>query len=243
MTIANKVVVITGAGTGIGRATAVHLGSLGAKVVLGARREAQIAEVAEDIRAAGGEAVYRATDVTKVEEVKALVSLAIERFGRLDVMINNAGVAPLSRLDEGKVGEWEAMIDVNLRGVLNGIAAALPAFEAGGGHIVNVVSTAGLKIVPTMGVYAATKNAVRTLTEALRQESRAGLRVTEISPGFVATNLGDSMPEGPAKEAVAARMKDIALPPEAVAKAIAYALEQPPEVEIGSIVIRPTVQD
>lgn len=243
MTIANKVVVITGAGSGIGRATAVHLGSLGARVVLGARREAQIAEVAEGIRADGGEAAYRATDVTKGEEVKALVALAVERFGRLDVMINNAGVAPLSRLDEAKVDEWQAMIDVNLRGVLNGIAAALPAFEAGGGHIVNVVSTAGLKIVPTMGVYAATKNAVRTLTEALRQESQAGLRVTEISPGFVATNLGDSMPEGPAKQAVAARMKDIALPPEAVAKAIAYALEQPSEVEIGSIVIRPAVQD
>lgn len=243
MTIANKVVVITGAGTGIGRATAVHLGSLGAKVVLGARREAQIAEVAEGIREAGGEAVHLATDVTKVEAVKALVNLAVERFGRLDVMINNAGVAPLSRLDEGKVDEWEAMIDVNLRGVLNGIAAALPAFEEGGGHIVNVVSTAGLKIVPTMGVYAATKNAVRTISEALRQESQAGLRVTEISPGFVATNLGDSMPEGPMKEAIAARMKEIALPAEAVAKAIAYAIDQAPEVEIGSIVIRPTVQD
>ncbi len=243
MTIANKVVVITGAGTGIGRATAVHLGALGAKVVLGARREAQIAEVAEGIRVAGGEAEYRATDVTHVEDVKALVSLAVERFGRLDVMINNAGVAPLSRLDEGKVDEWEAMIDVNLKGVLNGIAAALPAFEKDSGHIVNVVSTAGLKIVPTMGVYAATKNAVRTISEALRQESTTGLRVTEISPGFVSTNLGDSMPEGAVKTAMVARMKEIALPPEAVAKAIAYAIDQPPEVEIGSIVIRPTVQD
>lgn len=243
MTIADKVVVITGAGSGIGRATALHLASLGAKVVLGARREPQIAEVVERIRAEGGEAEYRVADVTKVEDVKALVQCALDRFGRLDVMINNAGVAPLSRLGEAKVSEWGAMIDVNLRGVLNGIAAALPAFEAGGGHVVNVVSTAGLKIVPTMGVYAATKNAVRTLTEALRQESQAGLRVTEISPGFVATNLGDSMPEGPAKEAVAARMKEIALPAEAVAKAIAYALDQPPEVEIGSIVIRPAVQD
>lgn len=243
MTIAGKVVVITGAGTGIGRATAVHLGSLGARVVLGARRQAQIAEVAEGIRAAGGEADYRATDVTRVEEVKALVGLAVERFGRVDVMINNAGVAPLSRLDEAKVDEWEATIDVNLKGVLNGIAAVMPVFAAGGGHIVNVVSTAGLKIVPTMGVYAATKNAVRTLTEALRQESTTGLRVTEISPGFVATNLGDSMPEGPIKAAMAARMQEIALPAEAVAKAIAYAIDQPPEVEIGSIVIRPTVQD
>ena len=243
MSIAGKVVVVTGAGSGIGRATAVHLGSLGAKVVLGARREAPIAEVAEQIRAAGGEAVHRATDVTRAEEVKALVALAVERFGRVDVMVNNAGVAPLSRLDEGKMSEWDAMVDVNLRGVLNGIAAALPVFEKGGGHIVNVVSTAGLKIVPTMGVYAATKNAVRTLTEALRQESTAGLRVTEISPGFVATNLGKSMPEGPVKAAMAARMKEIALPAEAVAKAIAYTIDQPPEVEIGSIVIRPTVQD
>lgn len=243
MTIAGKVVVITGAGSGIGRATAVHLGSLGARVVLGGRRQGPIAEVAEAIRAAGGEAVHRATDVTRAEEVTALVALAVERFGRLDVMINNAGVALLSRLDEGKLDEWQAMIDINLKGVLYGIAAALPAFAAGGGHIVNVVSTAGLKIVPTMGVYAATKNAVRTLSEALRQESQTGLRVTEISPGFVATNLGDSMPEGPAKAAVAARMQEIALPPDAVAKAIAYAIDQPPEVEIGSIVIRPTVQD
>lgn len=243
MTIAGKVVVITGAGSGIGRATAVHLGSLGARVVLGARRDGPIAEVAEGIRAAGGEAVHRATDVTRAEEMKALVGLAVERFGRVDVMINNAGVAPLSRLDEAKVDEWEATIDVNLRGVLNGIAAVMPVFAEGGGHIVNVVSTAGLKIVPTMGVYAATKNAVRTLTEALRQESTTGLRVTEISPGFVATNLGDSMPEGPIKAAMAARMQEIALPADAVAKAIAYAIDQPPEVEIGSIVIRPTVQD
>ncbi len=243
MTIANKVVVITGAGSGIGRATALHLGSLGAKVVLGARREAEIAGVAERIRAEGGAADHRVTDVTQGEAVKALVEHAVERFGRLDVMVNNAGIAPLSRLDERKLAEWEAMIDVNLRGVLNGIAAALPAFEPGGGHIVNVVSTAGLKIGPAMGLYAATKNAVRTLTEALRQESTNGLRVTEISPGFVSTNLGDSMPEGPIKEAMAARMQEIALPAEAVAKAIAYAIDQPPEVEIGSIVIRPTVQD
>ncbi|MCM5554091.1 SDR family oxidoreductase [Pleomorphomonas sp. NRK KF1] len=243
MTIANKVVVITGAGSGIGRATALHLGSLGAKVVLGARREAEIAGVAERIRAEGGAADHRVTDVTQAEAVAALVGRAVERFGRLDVMVNNAGIAPLSRLDEGKVAEWEAMIDVNLRGVLNGIAAALPAFETGGGHIVNVVSTAGLKVGPAMGLYAATKNAVRTLTEALRQESTSGLRVTEISPGFVSTNLGDSMPEGPIKEAMMARMQEIALPAEAVAKAIAYAIDQPPEVEIGSIVIRPTVQD
>jgi len=243
MTIEGKVVVITGGGSGIGRATALHLASLGARVVLGARREGQIAEVAERIRAAGGEAVHRATDVTRAGDVTALVRHGLDRFGRVDVMVNNAGVAPLSRFDAVKVEEWEAMIDVNLRGVLYGIAAALPVFERDGGHIVNVVSTAGLKIVPTMGVYAATKNAVRTLTEALRQESRTGLRVTEISPGFVATNLGDSMEEGPLKEAMAARMQEIALPPEAVAKAIAYAIDQPPEVEIGSIVIRPTVQD
>lgn len=243
MTIADKVVVITGAGSGIGRATALHLGALGAKVVLGGRRDGPIAEVAGRIRAEGGAATHLATDVTQAEAVTALVAHAVASFGRLDVMINNAGIAPLSRLDAGKVGEWEAMIDVNLRGVLHGIAAALPAFETGGGHIVNVVSTAGLKIGPAMGLYAATKNAVRTLTEALRQESTTGLRVTEISPGFIATDLGDSMPEGPIKQAMAARMQEIALPPEAVAKAIAYAIDQPPEVEIGSIVIRPTVQD
>lgn len=244
MTIENKVVVITGAGSGIGRATALHLASRGAKVVLGARREGQIAEVAGRIRAAGGEAAYRATDVTRAEDVEALVKRGVDEFGRVDVMISNAGVAPLSRFEAVKVAEWEAMIDVNLKGVLHGIAAVLPIFQRqASGHIVNVVSTAGLKILPTMGVYAATKNAVRTLTEALRQEAGPRLRVTEISPGFVATSLGDSMEEGPLKAAMAARMDEIALPPEAVAKAIAYALEQPPEVEIGSIVIRPTAQD
>ncbi|WP_370677468.1 SDR family oxidoreductase [Pleomorphomonas sp. PLEO] len=244
MTIENKVVVITGAGSGIGRATALHLGSRGAKVVLGARREAPIAEVAERIRAAGGEAIFRVTDVSRAGEVEALVKAGGEHFGRVDVMINNAGVSPLSRFEAVKVADWDAMIDVNLKGVLHGIAAVLPIFQRqGSGHIVNVVSTAGLKIVPTMGVYAATKNAVRTLTEALRQEAGAKLRVTEISPGMVATNLADSMGDQALKAAIEARMGEIALPPEAVAKAIAYAIDQPPEVEIGSIVIRPTAQD
>ncbi|WP_102958835.1 SDR family oxidoreductase [Mangrovicella endophytica] len=244
MGIADKVVVITGAGSGIGRATALHLAASGAKVVLGARREEQIAGVAAEIEAAGGQAAFRRTDVTRRDEVEALVQLACERFGRLDVLVNNAGIGPISRFDALKVEDWDAMIDVNIRGVLHGIAAALPIFgRQKSGHIVNIVSTAGLKIVPTMGVYAATKNAARTITEALRQESGPNLRVTEISPGFVATDFAASMTDETVRSSIQARMDTMAMPPEAIARAVAFAIEQPPEVEIGSIVVRPTAQD
>lgn len=172
VTIENKTVAITGAGRGIGRATAIHLAARGARLVLGARSEMEIAAVAGEIEAAGGEAIYRATDVTRRADLDALVAFACERFARLDVFVNNAGIGPLSRFDALQVDDWNAMIDVNLKGALYGIAAALPVFSRqDSGHIVNVISTAGIKIVPTMGVYAATKNALRTATEALRQES------------------------------------------------------------------------
>lgn len=244
MSITDKVVVITGAGSGIGRATALHLGSRGARIVLGARREERIAEIAGQIEGAGGAAAFRATDVTRRDEVEALVALARERFGRMDVLINNAGIGPISRFDALRVEDWDAMIDVNIRGVLYGIAAALPVFGAqGGGHVINVVSTAGLKITPTMGVYAATKNAVRTITEALRQEAGPTLRVTEVSPGFVATDFASSMTDEAVRSAIQAGMDSFAIPPDAVARAIAFAIDQPPEVDVGSIVIRPTAQD
>ena len=239
-----KVVVITGAGSGIGRATAMLLAARGCRLVLGGRREAQLAAVAAEIESAGGLAIFRRADVTRPAALEALVALACDRFGRLDVLVNNAGIGPISRFDALKVEDWDAMIDINIRGVLHGIAAALPVFRRqGSGHVVNVVSTAGLKIVPTMGVYAATKNAVRTITEALRQEAGPQLRVTEVSPGMVATDFADSMTDEAAKAAIQDRLAAIAMSPDAIARGIAFAIEQPPEVEVGSIVIRPTAQD
>lgn len=192
----------------------------------------------------GGDAVCIQTDVTKRDDLARLVTLAREQYGRLDVLVSNAGTGPLSRFDDLKLDEWDMMIDVNLRGVLHGIAAALPVFRAqGSGHFINVVSTAGLKIVPLQGVYAATKNAVRTINEALRQEAGDKLRVTGVSPGFVKTNFADSMSDPKVKASIAERMEQIAIPPEAIARAIAYAIEQPAEVDVGDIVVRPTAQD
>lgn len=244
MSMEDKVVVITGAGSGIGRATALHLASRGGRIVLGARREERIAAVAAEIEAAGGEAVFRRTDVTRREDLEGLVRLACDRFDRLDVLVNNAGIGPISRFDALRVDDWDAMIDVNIKGVLYGIAAALPVFaRQRGGHIVNVISTAGLKIIPTMGVYAATKNAVRTITEALRQEAGPTLRVTEVSPGMTATDFADSMTDEAVKTAMRARSEAIAIPPDAIARAIAFAIEQPPDVDVGSVVIRPTAQE
>lgn len=245
MTIENKIVAITGAGRGIGRATAIHLAARGAQLVLGARSEVEIAAAAEEIEVAGGKAVYRATDVTRRADLSALVGLACERFGRLDVMVNNAGIGPISRFDALKVEDWDAMIDVNLKGALYGIAAALPVFSRqGGGHVVNVISTAGIKIVPTMGVYAATKNALRTATEALRQEAGPNLRVTEVSPGFIDTTFADASITDPNIKATIQRRKEtLAISPDAIARAIAFAIDQPSDVEIGSIVVRPTAQD
>ena len=244
MTIQNKIVAITGAGRGIGRATALHLAARGAHLVLGARSEAEIAAVANEIAESGGEAVYRATDVTERADLEALVHLACERFRRLDVLVNNAGIGPISRFDALRVKDWDAMIDVNLRGTLYGIAAALPVFaRQQRGHFVNVLSTAGIKIVPTMGVYAATKNALRTVTEALRQESGPHLRVTEVSPGFIDTSFAASITDPGVKAAVQKRKEELAISPDAIARAVAFAIEQPDDVEIGSIVVRPTAQD
>lgn len=245
MTIKSKIVAITGAGRGIGRATAMHLASQGARLVLGARSESELAAVAREIEDNGGEAVFRSTNVTERADLEGLVSLARERFGRMDVIVNNAGIGPISRFDALRVADWDAMIDVNLKGALYGIAAALPLFAAqGSGHVVNVVSTAGLKIVPTMGVYAATKNALRTATEALRQESGGGLRVTEVSPGFIDTTFTDTSVADPiVREAIGRQKRALAISPDAIARAIAFAIEQPADVEIGSIVVRPTAQD
>ena len=236
--VEGKVVVITGASSGIGEATARTLAARGARVVLGARGEDRLRALADEI---GG--AYAVTDVAEREDLVRLVGVARERFGRLDVLVSNAGIAHSARIDDLDVEDWDAMIDTNLRGVLYGVAAALPIFrEQGGGHLVNTISTAGLKIVPMQGVYAATKNAVRTFMEALRQENVPGLRITNVSPGFVRTSIADGMAEGEAKDEIRRRMETLAIPPEAIARAIAFAIEQPHDVEVGDLVVRPTAQ-
>src|ERR1700678_1796982 len=242
--IDGKVVAITGASSGIGEATALELAARGAAVVLGARRTDRLKAVAERINASGGRAEALPVDVTRRSDLDQLVATAVERFDRLDVLVSNAGIARIGPVAELDVDSWNAMIDVNLRGVLHGIAAALPVFRRQGrGHFVTTVSTAGLKIVPTMAVYAATKNAVRTLMEALRQESTDGvLRTTSISPGFVDTELDSSIDDAAVRAQIRTNMSAFGLPPGAVARAIAFAIEQPDDVEIGDITIRPTVQ-
>src|SRR5882724_11585457 len=192
--IKDKVVVITGASSGIGEATALLLAERGAKVVLGARGSDGLEALPARIAASGGKAAYARTDVKRREDVSNLVGLAIERYGKLDVLVNNAGIAPISLLDELRVDDWEEMIDVNIKGVLYGIAAALPVFRKQGfGHFVNTASTAGLITSPTMAVYSGTKFAVRAISEGLRQEAGDKLRVTIISPGFVHTNLAEAV--------------------------------------------------
>ncbi|MDJ1499620.1 SDR family oxidoreductase [Xanthocytophaga agilis] len=243
-TLEGKVIAITGASSGIGEATALLLAEKGAKVVLGARRTERLQSLSDRIEAAGGSCIWLEADVTQRNDLQKLVDLACERFGTLDVIINNAGVGQLSRIDELDVEGWEQMIDVNLKGVLYGIAAAMPVFlKQGSGHIVNVISTSGIKIVPTQGVYAGTKNAVRTITEALRQESAGQVRVTGISPGFVQTEMPNAMKNVTMKNAIRDTMESIAISPQAIARAIAFAIEQPADVEIGDLVIRPSVQN
>src|SRR6476661_8075577 len=192
--IKDKVVVITGASSGIGEATALLLAERGAKVVLGARRSDRLEALAARIADAGGAAAYARTDVRRRDDLSDLVKLACERYGKLDVLVNNAGIGPISLLDDLRVEDWEEMIDVNIKGVLYGIAAALPVFRKQGfGHFVNIASTAGHKTIPTMAVYSGTKFAVRAISEGLRQEAGDKLRVTIISPGFVRTNFTESM--------------------------------------------------
>ncbi|MGF1425687.1 SDR family oxidoreductase [Kitasatospora sp. LaBMicrA B282] len=241
--IEGKVVAITGASSGIGEATALLLAERGARVVLGARRTERLRDLATRITQRGGQAAWTAVDVTRRADLAALVALAHERFGRLDVLVANAGIGPLSPLDELRVDDWEAMVDVNLKGVLYGIAAALPVFRAqGGGHFVHVVSTAGLRVVPDQAVYAATKNAVRTLSEGLRQEAGETVKVTVISPGFVRTDFIDSVPDHQVRAELAARKDKFAIPPEAVGETIAFAIAQPATVDVNDIVVRPTAQ-
>jgi NADP-dependent 3-hydroxy acid dehydrogenase YdfG len=243
--IQGKVVAITGASSGIGEATARLLAERGASVVLGARRTDRLDDIVRRIRKDGGRASARSVDVTRREDLDGLVQQAVDEFGRLDVLVSNAGIARLSPVADIDVDGWQAMIDVNLNGVLNGLAAALPVFRRQGeGHLVTTVSTSGLQIVPTQAVYAATKNAVRTLLEGLRKESTDGvLRTTSVSPGYVRTELIDSMDMSPeVREEVQRNMAQLGIDADAVARTIVFAIEQPRDVEIGEIVVRPTRQ-
>jgi NADP-dependent 3-hydroxy acid dehydrogenase YdfG len=236
--IKGKVIVITGASSGIGEAAASLLAERGAKVVVGARRTERLEKLAAGIKAKGGEAAFRAVDVAKRADVKAFVEFAKAKFGQVDVLINNAGVMPLSLMSEVKVDEWDRMIDVNIRGVLNGIAAVLPDMKArGNGQIINVASIAAHAVVPTGAVYCATKYAVWAISDGLRQEN-PDVRVTTISPGVVATELGDDISDQGAKDFLV-ELRKTALKPDAIARAIAYAVEQPDEVDVSEVIVRP----
>ncbi|MEV2211197.1 SDR family oxidoreductase [Streptomyces sp. NPDC050997] len=245
LSLHGKIVAITGASSGIGEATARLLAQRGATVVLAARRSERIDAIAQEVREQGGRAATCVVDVTKAEDLQRLVATTIDQYGRIDVLVNNAGIAPISPLADLDTESWSAMIDVNLRGMLNGVAAALPAFrEQGSGHLVSIVSVAGLSgVSPSMAVYAATKNAVRTVHEGLRRESTDGVvRTTAISPGYIRTDLADSMADPNIREQTRKNMDAVGIPPAAVARAVAFAIEQPSDVEIGEINVRPTVQ-
>ncbi|WP_416066481.1 SDR family oxidoreductase [Rhizobium sp. ZK1] len=242
--IKDKIIAITGASSGIGEASALLLAERGAKIVLGARRTEKLQALARRIKEQGGDAIYHTVDVKKRADLEALVGLARDTYGTLDVLINNAGIGPISPMDELRVEDWEEMIDVNIKGPLYGIAAALPVFRRQGfGHFVNTLSTAGITIKPTMAVYAGTKNAMRTIAEGLRQEAGPNLRVTNISPGFIRTNFADSLTSPAVKAGITRSMEEMAITPDAIARAIAFAIEQPADVDVGDIVIRPTAQE
>ncbi|MEK4437877.1 MULTISPECIES: SDR family oxidoreductase [Paenibacillus] len=241
--IKGKVVVITGASSGIGEAAALLLAERGAKIVLGARGTDRLEALAKRITERGSEAIYMSCDVQRREDMSNLVSLAYEQYGKLDVFINNAGIMPISPLDELRVEDWESMIDINMKGVLYGIAAALPVFRKQGfGHFVNTASTAGHKTVPNQSVYSGTKFAVRAISEGMRQEAGKQLRVTIISPGIVQTNFTESVTNKEVRNRLAAIRDELAMPPNAVARAIAFAIEQPDDIDVNEIVIRPTAQ-
>lgn len=243
--IQGKVVVITGASSGVGESTARLLAGNGAKVVLGARRKDRIDAVVKDITAKGGSALGFKSDVTKRGDVEALVKGAIDKHGRIDVIVNNSGIMPIAPMAAIKVEEWDRMIDVNIKGLLYGVAAVLPIMQKQKqGHIINIASVAGIKVFAPGGtVYSATKFAVRAVTEGLRMEHKAdNIRCTIISPGAVATEL----PESSSEEATRKNLREfykMAIPANSIASAIAYAIEQPADVEIDEIVIRPTAQD
>ena len=243
--IEGKVVVITGASSGLGEATARHLSALGASVVLGARRIDRLRSLADELTGRDGKALAVEADVTRVDQVKALVDAAVRTFGRIDVMINNAGLMPQSLLERLKIDEWDRMIDVNIKGVLYGIAAALPHMTAQkSGHFINVSSVAGHKVRPGGTVYSATKHAVRVISEGLRQEVKPyNIRTTVISPGAVDTELPDTITDPEVAAAMRKFYDDMAIPADSFARAVVFAMSQPEDVDVNEILFRPTRQE
>jgi NADP-dependent 3-hydroxy acid dehydrogenase YdfG len=243
--IAGKVVVVTGASSGLGEATARHLSALGATVVLGARRADRIEALAAEIGKAGGKATAVAIDVTDAAQVQRLVDAGVAQFGRIDVMLNNAGLMPHSPLERRKISDWDRTIDVNIKGVLYGIAAALPHMQRqNSGHFINVSSVAGHKVRPAGAVYSATKTAVRVISEGLRQEVKPwNIRTTIISPGAVATELPQSITEPDIAQGVGDFYEKYAVPADSFARIVAFAMSQPEDVDINEILFRPTRQE
>jgi NADP-dependent 3-hydroxy acid dehydrogenase YdfG len=238
MTI-DKVILITGASSGIGEGIARELGAAGATLMLGARRIDKLQAIADQINAAGGQAQCRRLDVTDRHDVEAFAQAAREQWGRVDVIINNAGIMPLSPLASMKTEEWDRMVDVNIKGVLHGIAAVLPEFtQRGSGHVINIASIGALAVSPTAAVYCATKYAVRAISDGLRQE-RDDVRVTCIHPGVVESELASTITDATAMEAMTS-YRAIALQPDAIGRAVRYAIEQPDDVDVNEIVVRPT---
>lgn len=236
-----KVVVITGASSGIGEAAAKELGKCGAYVVMGARRTEKLEKIASEIRKSGGTAEYQSLDVTKLEQLQSLVNFAKEKFGRVDVIVNNAGIMPLSRLEQLKVDEWDQMIDVNIKGVLYGIAAGLPLMkEQKSGHFINIASVGAHSVLPTAAVYCGTKFAVRAISEGLRLEVGSNnIRVTTISPGVTASELADTITDEETKKRID-DIRSIAISPIAIAQSIVFAIQQPQDVDVSEMIIRPT---
>ena len=238
-------VVITGASSGLGEAAAKHLSALGATVVLGARRADRIEKLAREIQDKGGKALAIAMDVTRRDQVKKGVDSAVEQFGRVDVILNNAGIMPLSPMDRLNVEEWDRMIDVNIKGVLNGIAAVLPYMKAQqSGQIINTSSVAGHKVFTGSAVYSATKYAVRALTEGLRMEVKPyNIRTTIVCPGAVKTELLEHITEADIQQANKDYVGTVGLDPDSFARVVAFAISQPEEVDINEIIFRPTSQE
>ncbi len=243
--IKDKVVIITGASSGMGEAAAKHLATLGATVVLGARRGDKIENMAKDIQETGGKALAVAMDVTNLEQVKNLVDTAVQKFGRIDVILNNAGIMPLSPMDRINVEEWNTMIDVNIKGVLNGIAAVLPYMkEQKFGQIINTSSVAGHKVFSGSAVYSATKYAVRALTEGLRMEVKPyNIRTTIVCPGAVKTELLEHISEADIQQANKDYVGEVGISPDSFARVIAFAISQPEDVDINEVIFRPTAQE
>jgi len=236
----SKVILITGASSGIGEATARHLAAAGHRVVLGARRTERLVQLAAEIREAGGSADVGRLDVTSLESMQEFVAFALDCHGQIDVLLNNAGVMPLSKLDALKIDEWNQMIDVNIRGVLHGIAATLPHMQARrSGQVINIASIGAYTVSPTAAVYCATKFAVAAITEGLRQEVGGDIRVTLVSPGVVESELAESISDPLARDTMR-DFRKVAIKPEAIARAIGFAIDQPADVDVSELIVRPT---